>query len=84
MQSFTIAGGQRLHCYEIGDLLALKFSTGISGGTETVPENVTHEFDEKSLDEQKRYKVEPPRWTLGEVLATGVRDARMQLRQGRM
>jgi serine palmitoyltransferase len=67
-------------CDEIGDLLRLKFSSGIAGGTETVPEDVSQDLDEKSASQQEGGKVEPPRWTLEEVLATGVRDAKMQFK----
>lgn len=69
-------------CDEIGDLLALKFSSGIAGGTETLPDGVMQELNDERLGEQHGCKVESPRWTLEEVLATGVRDAKMQLRHG--
>ena len=69
-------------CDEIGDLLDLKFSTGIAGGTETLPEGITPALDDESLGEQHGCKFEPPRWTLEAVLATGVRDAKMQFRHG--
>ena len=70
-------------CDEIGDLLALKFSTGIAGGTEKLPDEVTKEREEGRLGEAKKCKVEPPRWTLEEVLATGERDVKMQFRPGK-
>ncbi|KAG0649666.1 Serine palmitoyltransferase 2 [Hyphodiscus hymeniophilus] len=71
-------------CDEIGDLLALKFSTGIAGGTEILPDGVTKELDDERSALQKECMVEPPRWTLEEVLAAGVRDAKMHFRPGKL
>jgi serine palmitoyltransferase len=68
-------------CDEVGDLLQLKFSSGIAGGTDTLPEAVTQETGRETLDPQTSI-IKPPRWTLEEVLASGVQDAKMQLRQG--
>jgi serine palmitoyltransferase len=62
-------------CEEIGDLLQLKFSTGIAGGTDTIVEG-----ERSSV--QSRGVIKAPRWALQEVLACGVRDAKMQLSQG--
>ena len=62
-------------CDEIGDLLQLKFSTGIAGGTDTIAEG-------EEFGSQSRGVVKAPRWTLQEALACGVRDAKMQLSQG--
>jgi serine palmitoyltransferase len=62
-------------CDEIGDLLQLKFSTGIAGGTDTIAEG--EEFVIQSSG-----GIQAPRWALKEVLACGVQDAKMQLRQG--
>lgn len=66
-------------CDEIGDLLDLKFSTGIMGGIELLPEGMTLADlqDENASGEQK---VVPPRWRLEDVLAHGVQDAKCQLR----
>ena len=61
-------------CDEVGGLLQLEFSSGVVGGTETLPEGVTQVFRDSTIV--------PPRWTLEEVLACGVRDAKMQLRLG--
>jgi serine palmitoyltransferase len=62
-------------CDEIGDLLQLRFSTGIAGGTDTIAEG-------EEFGCQSRGVMKVPRWTLQEALACGVRDAKMQLTQG--
>jgi serine palmitoyltransferase len=67
-------------CDEIGDLLQLKFSTGIAGGTDTILDGEISDLDEKQSAIKSKDVIEPPRWALKEVLATGVRDAKMQLR----
>ncbi|KAI2615272.1 serine palmitoyltransferase [Hypoxylon sp. NC1633] len=68
-------------CDEVGDILQLKFSTGIAGGLKPLPDGVTPENEE----EWRRTNglegvVEPPRWTLEEVIARGTEDARRRLR----
>jgi serine palmitoyltransferase len=68
-------------CDEVGDLLQLKFSSGTAGGTDTLPEDV-HQNDDKEILCAQGGAIEPPRWTLEDVLACGVRDAKMQLKQG--
>ncbi|KAI0123806.1 serine palmitoyltransferase [Xylariales sp. AK1849] len=67
-------------CDEIGDILQLKFSTGIAGG-QKYPEDVTLENEaewrkENGLEES----FEPPRWPLDEVIAAGVADCKTTLR----
>ncbi|TVY43940.1 Serine palmitoyltransferase [Lachnellula occidentalis] len=64
-------------CDEIGDLLDLKYSTGIMGGIETLPEGTT--LADVQKDKNTRVAV-PPRWKLEDVLACGVQDAKLQLR----
>jgi serine palmitoyltransferase len=62
-------------CDQIGDLLQLKFSSGIAGGS--YPDEgaiVTKE----GLNETKM--ITPPRWHLSEVLKTGVEDTKVTLR----
>jgi serine palmitoyltransferase len=58
-------------CDEVGDLLCLKFSSGIAGGTEVVGEG-----------EEEGGRGEKPRWCLERVLECGVSDSRMQLKPG--
>ena len=62
-------------CNGVGDLLMLKFGSGIAGGTEVVGD---------SLDEEREGETVPPRWGLEEVLKCGVRDTRIQLVPGKV
>ncbi|RKF77582.1 Serine palmitoyltransferase 2 [Golovinomyces cichoracearum] len=68
-------------CDEIGNLLQLKFSTGIAGGRENLPDGVTPEMEREWV---KTYgasqTITPPRWGLREVIANGVQDVKMPLR----
>ncbi|TVY75848.1 Serine palmitoyltransferase [Lachnellula suecica] len=66
-------------CDEIGDLLDLKFSTGIMGGIEPLPEGkVLADFQDHAASSISG-KLVAPRWKLEDVLASGVRDAKLQL-----
>jgi serine palmitoyltransferase len=68
-------------CDEVGNVLQLKFSTGIAGGAEPLPEGVTPEMEkewQKANGLQGVYK--PPRWSLREVIANGVNDVKYPLR----
>ncbi|KAI1344325.1 serine palmitoyltransferase [Xylariaceae sp. FL0016] len=58
-------------CDEVGDILQLKFSTGIAGGRKALPEGA-------SLSEKTA--IVPPRWSLEEVIASGTADAKVRLR----
>lgn len=62
-------------CDEVGDLLQLKFSSGIAGGAHP---------DELAAREKKTNKdkglVTPPRWKLQEVIERGVEDVQFPLR----
>lgn len=68
-------------CDEVGDILQLKFSTGVAGGLEPLPEGVTAET-EKEWRKANGLEgvVKPPRWSLDDVLACGVHDAKVKLR----
>jgi serine palmitoyltransferase len=68
-------------CDEIGDTLQLKFSTGIAGGAENLPDGVTPEM-EKEWQKANGLQgvVTPPRWSLREVIANGVADVKQTLR----
>jgi serine palmitoyltransferase len=66
-------------CDEIGELLDLKFSTGIMGGIEPLPEGVTLADVEDEHSSGARNGA-PPRWKLEDVLVHGVHDAKCQLR----
>jgi serine palmitoyltransferase len=68
-------------CDEVGDLLQLKFSTGVAGGQEPLPEGVEPGMEQewrKANGLEGIYK--PPRWPLEEVIARGVEDVAHQLR----
>lgn len=61
-------------CDEVGDILQLKFSTGIAGGLEPPQSRV--------LREKKTGRVrniQPPRWELGDVISNGVQDVKEKL-----
>jgi serine palmitoyltransferase len=62
-------------CDEVGDLLQLKFSSGVAGGA----------YPDETIQEEKenfKYKeiITPPRWRLQDVLKSGVEDTKMPLR----
>ncbi|WDK15067.1 serine palmitoyltransferase 2 (aminotransferase class I and II) [Colletotrichum graminicola] len=66
---------------EVADKLQIRFSTGIAGGQEPLPEGVTPENEKdwrKANGLEGTYK--PPRWKLEDVIARGVQDAKMRLR----
>ncbi|KAI1326008.1 PLP-dependent transferase [Xylariaceae sp. FL0255] len=58
-------------CDEVADILQLKFSTGIAGGLKPLPEGAS---------QQDKDHIEPPRWSLEEVVARGAADAKLRLR----
>ena len=68
-------------CDEVGDVLQLKFSTGIAGGADNLPDGVTPEM-EKEWQKANGLQgvVQVPRWTLREVIANGVNDVKQPLR----
>jgi serine palmitoyltransferase len=66
-------------CDEIGDLLDLKFSTGIMGGIDPISVGVAP-ADVRNPNDSSTRTVIRPRWKLDDVLANGVEDARLQLR----
>jgi serine palmitoyltransferase len=66
-------------CDEVADILQLKFSTGVAGGLEPLPDNVAPE-EEEQWRKEKGVAVKPPRWALQDVLRSGVYDAKQPLR----
>ncbi|KAL4933692.1 pyridoxal phosphate-dependent transferase [Aspergillus undulatus] len=56
-------------CDEVGEALRLKFSSGIAGGLKEPRLDGTTSSDKKTI--------QPPRWTLAEVIERGVRDAKL-------
>jgi serine palmitoyltransferase len=67
-------------CDEIGNILQLKFSSGIAGGAEHLPDGVTPEMEREWIKAGGAAVVKPPRWTLREVIANGVQDVKAPLR----
>ncbi|ORY03206.1 serine palmitoyltransferas-like protein 2 [Clohesyomyces aquaticus] len=57
-------------CDEIGDVLQLKFSSGVAGGAEP---------EEWVKDEKSEKPIMPPRWRLEEVLKRGTEDVKNPL-----
>ena len=70
-------------CDEIGDALQLKFSSGIAGGAEPIPDGLTNEEEHKiakEIDQGGKPVIKPPRWSLDEVLKRGVQDVKQPMR----
>ena len=72
-------------CDEVGNILQLKFSSGIAGGAEPLPEGVTAEMEQEWKRNGKglfggELIVQPPRWKLDDVLRRGVQDVKHPLR----
>ncbi|KAI9709584.1 MAG: serine palmitoyltransferase component [Bogoriella megaspora] len=65
-------------CDEIGEVLQLKFSSGIAGGAEPVPEGRTNE-EEQKIRKGSKQVVKPPRWKLDDILKRGVQDVKVPL-----
>ncbi|KAL9081598.1 MAG: hypothetical protein Q9159_007214 [Coniocarpon cinnabarinum] len=71
-------------CDEVGDILQLKFSSGIAGGAEPIPDglmNVEEQAHREKLKSQTLPPLpKPPRWDVKEVIARGVQDVKVPLR----
>ena len=68
-------------CDEIGDILQLKFSTGIAGGLDPLPDGVTPEMEgEWRKANGLEGVVKPPRWKLADVVVLGEEDVHARLR----
>lgn len=67
-------------CDEVGNILQLKFSSGVAGGLENPPEDVDAEEEEWKKANGLQAPIKPPRWGLREVIANGVQDIRKPLR----
>jgi serine palmitoyltransferase len=68
-------------CDEVGSILQLKFSTGVAGGLEPLPDGVTPET-EKEWRKANGLEgvINPPRWKLEDIIANGVEDTKVRLR----
>ncbi|KAK1781622.1 pyridoxal phosphate-dependent transferase [Copromyces sp. CBS 386.78] len=67
-------------CDEVGDILQVKFSTGVAGGLEPLPAGVTPEMEKEYIKAQGQALIKPPRWKLEDVIARGAEDAKRSLR----
>ncbi|KAI9755087.1 MAG: triosephosphate isomerase [Chaenotheca gracillima] len=75
-------------CDEVGNVLQLKFSSGIAGGAYPLPEGVTPEMELRRLRKEQGLrendavlpKPNPPRWPLKDILRKGVQDIKVPLR----
>ncbi len=73
-------------CDEIGGVLQLKFSSGVAGGAEALPEGFSLEMEKEwsrlkhPKDSAGRPILNPPRWHLDDVLKRGVQDVKVPLR----
>ncbi|PGH14457.1 hypothetical protein AJ80_05902 [Polytolypa hystricis UAMH7299] len=66
-------------CDEIGNVLQLKFSSGIAGGALPPPEGMTPEMEAEWHRQQKKNPVTPPRWRYEDVVRRGVQDVKLPL-----
>lgn len=67
-------------CDEVGNILQLKFSTGVAGGLENPSEDLKPEEEEWKKASGLQAPIKPPRWGLREVIANGVQDVKQPLR----
>ena len=72
-------------CDEVGNVLQCKYSSGIAGGAEPLPEGVTPEMERELKQNGKNTMggelvVQPPRWKLDDVIRRGVQDVKQPLR----
>ncbi|KFA77487.1 hypothetical protein S40288_04235 [Stachybotrys chartarum IBT 40288] len=66
-------------CDEVADILQLKFSTGVAGGLDPLPDDVSPE-EEEQWRREKGVAIKPPRWSLQDVFRSGVHDAKQPMR----
>ncbi|KAK3078782.1 hypothetical protein LTS18_006630 [Coniosporium uncinatum] len=71
-------------CDQIGDILQLKFSSGIAGGAEPLSDGLTNEMEMEHRrwmrEKGTPVPVKPPRWRLEDVLKRNVEDVKVPLR----
>ncbi|KAK1254181.1 hypothetical protein MKX08_008176 [Trichoderma sp. CBMAI-0020] len=66
-------------CDEVGDMLQIKFSSGIAGGLEPLPAGVAPE-NEAEWRRANNVPIKPPRWDVEEVIRRGAVDCKLPLR----
>lgn len=72
-------------CDEIGNILQLKFASGIAGGAAPLPDGVSPEYDQSRKRLEKHDKIAKsivcrPNWTFDDVVKCGVQDVKLPLR----
>ncbi|EAS27855.3 serine palmitoyltransferase 2 [Coccidioides immitis RS] len=68
-------------CDEIGNVLQLKFSSGVAGGALPPPDGVSPEMENDWYRQQTTAgKITPPRWRYEDVVRRGVQDVKQPLR----
>ena len=69
-------------CDQAGDVLQLKFSSGVAGGQEPIPDSLTNDKQNEicsCLEAGGSPALVPPRWRLTDVLKRGVADVKQPL-----
>ncbi|KAG8631654.1 hypothetical protein KVT40_000794 [Elsinoe batatas] len=69
-------------CDQAGEVLQLKFSSGIAGGREPIPEGKTNyeeDIHRQKMDKGESIDYSPPRWRLEDVIKRGVQDVKAPL-----
>ena len=67
-------------CDEIGNVLQLKFSTGIAGGALPPDEGMGHPPEKEiELRRKRSSRIVPPRWRIEDVIRRGVQDVQSPL-----
>lgn len=66
-------------CDEVGDILQVKYSTGVAGGLDPLPQGVSAEM-EQEWRKVNGLDIKPPRWKLEDVIAQGEDDTKEPLR----
>ncbi|OAX78761.1 hypothetical protein ACJ72_06928, partial [Emergomyces africanus] len=71
-----------LACDEVGNILQLKFSSGIAGGAlpEEIAERNGQQGQQQKGSGKKHTSVTPPRWRYEDVIRRGVQDVKLPLR----
>lgn len=68
-------------CEEVGDRMQIRFSTGVAGGLDPLPEGVTPEMEQEWRKANGLEGViKPPRWKVEDVIARGAQDVQLPLR----
>ena len=70
-------------CDQIGNVLQLKFSSGLAGGAKPLPEGITAEMEKewkRTANPKEVIEYQRPRWVLSEVVKRGAQDVKSPLR----